>query len=90
MEHAKRAAYQGNRCWLQTLSFHPHVTDAEKRMKQVDGMFSGHCCQKLFLLVGNSSTGSARKDVENNASVAGLHSVYMMVSVLKIDILSLK
>ena len=64
-------------------------------MKQVDGMLSGYCCQKLFLLVGNSSIGSARKDAENNASVASLHSdvlhsVYVMVSVLKINILSHK
>ena len=84
----------GDRCWLQTLSFHPHVTGAEKRLKQVDGMLSGHCCQKL-LLVGNSSIGSVRKDAENNTSVASLHSdvphsVYVMVSVLKINILSQK
>ena len=64
-------------------------------MKQVDGMLSGHFCQKLFLLVGNSSIGSARKDAENNASVPSLrsdvlHSVYVMVSVLKINILSHK
>ena len=77
------------------MSFHPHVTGARKRMKHVDGMLSGHYCQKLFLLVENSSIGSARKDAENNASVASLHSdvlhsVYVMVSVLKINILSHK
>ena len=64
-------------------------------MEQVDGMLSGHCCQNLFLLVGNFSISSARKDAENNASVASLHSdvlhsVYVMVSVLKINILSYK
>ena len=83
----------GDRYWLQTVSFHPHVTGAGKRLKQVDGMLSGHCCQKLLLLVGNSSIGSVRKGAENNASVASqhsdvLHSVYVMVSVLKINILS--
>ena len=40
----------GDRCWLQTLSFHPHVTGAGKRLKQVDGMLSGHCYQKLLLV----------------------------------------
>ena len=85
----------GDRCWLQTLSFHPHVTGAGKRLKQVDGVLSGHCCQKLLLLVRNSSIGSARKDAENNARVASLHSdvphsAYVMVSVQKINILSHK
>ena len=47
---------------------------------------------EVVLLVGNSSSVSARKDAENNASVASLHSdvlhtVYVMVSVLKINIL---
>ena len=64
-------------------------------MKQVDGMFGGHCCQKLLMLAGNSSVVGARKDAENNASVARLHSdvlhsVYAMASVLKISILSNK
>ena len=92
--HIKLVVF-GDRFWLRTLSFHPHVTGAGKRLKQVDGMLSGHCCQKLLLLVGNSSIGSVRKDAENNASVASLHSdvphsVYVMVSVLKINILSHK
>ena len=72
---------------------HPQVTGAGKNMKQVDGMHSGHCCQKLFLLAGNSCIVGTRKDAENNASVARLHSkvlhsVYGMDSVPKIYIKS--
>ena len=57
-------------------------------MKQVNGMYSEHCCKKLFLLAGKSCTMGARKDAENNASVTQLHSVYVMASVLKINIVS--
>ena len=57
-------------------------------MKQVDGMHSEHCCKKLFLFAGNSCTMGARKDAHNNASVTWLHSVYVMASVLKINIVS--
>ena len=47
------------------------------------------------MLAGNSSVVGARKDAENNASVARLHSdvlhsVYAMASVLKISVLSNK
>ena len=66
------------------------VADPElkKRMKEVDGMYSEHCCKKLFLLAGNSCTMGARKDAENNASVTRLHSLYVMASVLKINVAS--
>ena len=66
---------------LQTLSW-------KKRIKQLDGMYSERCCKKLFSLTGNSCTMGARKDAENNASVTQLHSVYVMASVLKINIMS--
>ena len=56
-------------------------------MKQVDGMYSEYCCKKLFLLAGNSWTMGARKDAENNASVTR-HYVYVMASILKINIVS--
>ena len=57
-------------------------------MKQVDGMYSEGCCNKLFLLAGNPGTMGARKEAENNASVTRLHSVYVMASVLMINIVS--
>ena len=59
-------------------------------MKQVDGLYSRHCCKKLFFLAGNSCTMSAKKDTENSVNIARLHSVYcktvyVMASVLKIN-----
>ena len=67
---------------LQTLSWKKNETGG------LDGMYSEHCCKKPFLLAGNSCTMGARKDAENNASVTRLHSVYVMASVLKINIMS--
>ena len=56
-------------------------------MQQVDGVYSRYCCKKLFFLAGNSCAVGARKTAKNNAiaSVAWLHSVYVMASVLKIN-----
>ena len=42
------------------------------------------------MLTGNSCTVGARKDAENNASVTRLHSVYVIASALKINIMSNK
>ena len=64
--------------------------ELEKRIKQLDGMYSERCCKNLFLLTGNFCAMGARKDAENNASVTRLHSVYVMASVLKINIMSNK
>ena len=99
IEHAKRAVYQAGRVWGQVLVADPELPspcNCSWKKNETGGlMLSGHCCQKLVLLVGNSSIGSARKDAENNASVTSLHSdvlhsVYVMVSVPKMNILSHK
>ena len=92
IEHTKRAAYQAGHVWGQMLVADPDLLvllqtlSWKKRIKQLDGMYSDVRC-KLFLLTGNSCTMGARKDAENNASVTRLHSVYVMASALKINIM---